>query len=104
MAGMGPARSSCSASSSIFFCESDSDERASYFLDSCSLCKTPLHLGDEIYMYRGDVPFCSEECRQRQIDLDEEKEKSRAKMRKANKFIVNKAEIKARAADSAIAV
>ena len=28
-------------------------------------------------MYRGDTPFCSEECRQEQIEIDEAKEKNR---------------------------
>ena len=26
--------------------------------------------------FRGDMPFCSEECRQEQIDIDEAKEKN----------------------------
>jgi hypothetical protein len=26
---------------------------------------------------RGDIPFCSEECRQEQIEIDEAKEKNR---------------------------
>lgn len=25
-------------------------------------------------MYKGDAPFCSEDCRQEQIDVDQEKE------------------------------
>ena len=28
-------------------------------------------------MYRGDTPFCSEECRLEQIEIDEAKEKNR---------------------------
>nr|KYP67098.1 hypothetical protein KK1_013418 [Cajanus cajan] len=28
-------------------------------------------------MYRGDTPFCSEECRQEQIERDEAKEKNK---------------------------
>ncbi|XP_019156164.1 PREDICTED: uncharacterized protein LOC109152927 [Ipomoea nil] len=46
----------------------------SHFLDSCFLCRKPLDNRD-IFMYRGDTPFCSEECRQEQIDMDESKEK-----------------------------
>ncbi|CAH9134185.1 unnamed protein product [Cuscuta epithymum] len=46
-----------------------------HFLDSCFLCRKPLGNRD-IFMYRGDIPFCSEECRQEQIDMDEAKEKS----------------------------
>ncbi|KAI4369554.1 hypothetical protein MLD38_017981 [Melastoma candidum] len=42
------------------------------FLDQCFLCRTKLSPGKDIYMYRGDRGFCSEECRCRQILLDEE--------------------------------
>nr|GMD79738.1 FCS-Like Zinc finger 2-like [Ipomoea batatas] len=45
-----------------------------HFLDSCFLCRKPLGNRD-IFMYRGDTPFCSEECRQEQIEMDEAKEK-----------------------------
>ncbi|XP_010529993.1 PREDICTED: uncharacterized protein LOC104806685 [Tarenaya hassleriana] len=47
-----------------------------HFLDSCTLCKKPL-VKIDIYMYRGDIPFCSEECRKEHIDRDEEKEKKK---------------------------
>ncbi|CAF2162231.1 unnamed protein product [Brassica napus] len=47
------------------------------FLRSCSLCKRLLVPGRDIYMYsRGDRAFCSLECRQQQITVDEKKEKS----------------------------
>lgn len=54
---------------------SDDDEGAHHFLDSCHLCKKPIAGGRDIYMYRGDTPFCSEECRQEQIEMDEGEEK-----------------------------
>ncbi|KAH7431922.1 hypothetical protein KP509_08G073400 [Ceratopteris richardii] len=41
------------------------------FMDACYLCKMPLGQGNDIFMYRGDAAFCSEECRQRQIAFDE---------------------------------
>ncbi|CAA0816154.1 Protein of unknown function (DUF581 [Striga hermonthica] len=44
------------------------------YLKSCHLCSKPLSLDKEIYMYRGDLGFCSVECRDRQIYLDETKE------------------------------
>ncbi|KAI9087071.1 hypothetical protein K1719_031032 [Acacia pycnantha] len=47
-----------------------------HFLEACHLCKKVLQNRD-IFMYRGDTPFCSEECRQEQIDMDEAKEKNR---------------------------
>ncbi|CAO2841661.1 unnamed protein product [Amaranthus hypochondriacus] len=54
------------------FCDSESD-----FLSSCCWCKKGLH-GKDIYMYRGEKAFCSEECRQRQIMKDERKDKCRS--------------------------
>ncbi|CDY38416.1 BnaC01g10250D [Brassica napus] len=48
-----------------------------HFLDSCSLCKKRLGDNRDIFMYRGDTPFCSEECREEQINKDEVKEKKR---------------------------
>ncbi|KFK44308.1 hypothetical protein AALP_AA1G241200 [Arabis alpina] len=45
------------------------------FLRSCSLCKRHLVPGRDIYMYRGDRGFCSLECRQKQITVDERKKK-----------------------------
>ncbi|KAF9687289.1 hypothetical protein SADUNF_Sadunf02G0078100 [Salix dunnii] len=46
-----------------------------HFLRACSLCKSRLTPGRDIYMYRGDNGFCSLECRQQQMSLDERKEK-----------------------------
>ncbi|XP_019058500.1 PREDICTED: uncharacterized protein LOC109116833 [Tarenaya hassleriana] len=46
------------------------------FLESCSLCRKPLGLNSDIYMYRGDTAFCSEECREEQMDLDEARERN----------------------------
>ncbi|KAL7113967.1 hypothetical protein ACP275_04G092200 [Erythranthe tilingii] len=52
-----------------------SDHRSyNCYLKSCHLCHKPLNLGTEIYMYMGDLGFCSVECRERQIYLDETKE------------------------------
>ncbi|CAN7079181.1 hypothetical protein F2Q70_00031533 [Brassica cretica] len=53
------------------------DNQQPHFLDSCFLCKKPLGDNRDIYMYRGDTPFCSEECRQEQIERDEAKEKKK---------------------------
>ncbi|KAK1273720.1 hypothetical protein QJS04_geneDACA012055 [Acorus gramineus] len=49
-----------------------------HFLDSCFLCKKPLGSNRDIFMYRGDTPFCSEECRGEQVEMDDAKEKSYA--------------------------
>ncbi|KAI4311614.1 hypothetical protein MLD38_036496 [Melastoma candidum] len=45
-----------------------------HFLDSCFLCDKPLGNNSDIFMYRGDTPFCSEECRQEQMELDRQRE------------------------------
>ncbi|KAF6146664.1 hypothetical protein GIB67_008950 [Kingdonia uniflora] len=46
----------------------------SNFLKACYLCNKSLSLNKDVYMYRGDLGFCSVECRCRQIYLDEMKE------------------------------
>jgi len=45
------------------------------FLRTCFLCKRRLAPARDIYMYRGDSAFCSQECRQQQMNQDERKEK-----------------------------
>ncbi|KAJ0988383.1 hypothetical protein J5N97_006739 [Dioscorea zingiberensis] len=53
------------------------------FLKACGLCKRRLGPGRDIFMYRGEMAFCSLECRQQQINYDERKEKcSVASMKK----------------------
>ncbi|GJN01927.1 hypothetical protein PR202_ga19231 [Eleusine coracana subsp. coracana] len=39
-------------------------------LDACALCAKRLGRDSDIFMYRGDTPFCSEECRYEQMQLD----------------------------------
>ncbi|TVU28058.1 hypothetical protein EJB05_19565 [Eragrostis curvula] len=46
-----------------------------HYLDACFLCGRLLSGNRDIFMYRGDTPFCSEECRQQQIETDEAREK-----------------------------
>ncbi|KAK9144779.1 hypothetical protein Sjap_004682 [Stephania japonica] len=65
--------SSSSPRSARFF--EDNSYQQPHFLESCFLCKKPLGSNRDIFMYRGDTPFCSEECRQEQIEIDEMKEK-----------------------------
>ncbi|CAA7401723.1 unnamed protein product [Spirodela intermedia] len=45
------------------------------FLRTCGLCKRRLGPGKDTFMYRGEVAFCSMECRQQQITLDERRER-----------------------------
>ncbi|KAI5439608.1 FCS-Like Zinc finger 2 [Lathyrus oleraceus] len=53
------------------------EDHQPHFLEACFLCKKPLGNNKDIFMYRGDTPFCSEECRHEQIEIDEAKEKNR---------------------------
>ncbi|XP_019188243.1 PREDICTED: uncharacterized protein LOC109182551 [Ipomoea nil] len=45
-----------------------------HFLDACFLCQRSLGPNSDIFMYRGNTPFCSQECRQEQIEMDEANE------------------------------
>ncbi|KQK17536.1 uncharacterized protein LOC100837238 [Brachypodium distachyon] len=45
--------------------------RRHHYLDSCFLCKNCILRSRDIFMYKGDAAFCSEECRQEQIDMDD---------------------------------
>ncbi|XP_077214616.1 FCS-Like Zinc finger 14-like [Tasmannia lanceolata] len=55
--------------------------RTEDFLNFCYLCRKKLH-GLDIFMYRGDMAFCSVECRCQQIMRDEYKEKCGSEARK----------------------
>ncbi|KAL3527778.1 hypothetical protein ACH5RR_012434 [Cinchona calisaya] len=46
-----------------------------HFLTTCGLCNRRLASGRDIYMYRGDTAFCSQECREQRMKQDERKEK-----------------------------
>ncbi|MCE3051061.1 hypothetical protein HAX54_048840 [Datura stramonium] len=46
-----------------------------HFLRACSLCDRHLIPGRDIYMYRGDSAFCSLDCREKQMNQDERKDK-----------------------------
>ncbi|KAM3389663.1 hypothetical protein ACQJBY_011675 [Aegilops geniculata] len=39
-------------------------------LDACALCTKPLQSNSDIFMYKGDTPFCSEDCRYEQMHFD----------------------------------
>lgn len=56
----------------------DETPQPAHFLDACRLCNRRLGDGRDIYMYRGDTAFCSDECRDQQIAMDERKEKASA--------------------------
>ncbi|KAH7865550.1 hypothetical protein Vadar_008095 [Vaccinium darrowii] len=56
------------------------------FLKSCFLCTKELSLDKDVYMYKGDQGFCSVECRDRQIYLDEIKEMEESTKRMAASY------------------
>ncbi|XP_040376780.1 FCS-Like Zinc finger 1-like [Oryza brachyantha] len=53
--------------------------RRHHYLDACFRCRRMLAGNEDIFMYRGDTPFCSEDCRQRQIDADDASEMKKKK-------------------------
>ncbi|KAM0010610.1 putative Zf-FLZ domain, Zinc finger, NHR/GATA-type, FCS-Like Zinc finger/3 [Helianthus debilis subsp. tardiflorus] len=61
-----------------------SGENNSHFLEACTLCSKPLGHNTDIYMYRGNNPFCSQECRQEQIEIDEARERRWKVAKKSN--------------------
>lgn len=44
------------------------------FLNFCHSCRKNIGQGKDIYIYRGEKAFCSSECRQREIMLEERME------------------------------
>ncbi|KAG8066004.1 hypothetical protein GUJ93_ZPchr0004g38714 [Zizania palustris] len=54
----------------FFFDAEPLGEARRHALDACALCTKPLARDSDIFMYKGDTPFCSEECRYEQMQLD----------------------------------
>ncbi|XP_054781700.1 FCS-Like Zinc finger 3 [Prosopis cineraria] len=74
---MASSPSSSSSRSTMFYYGGFEDHRDEpHFLEACFLCRKPLGLNRDIFMYRGNTPFCSKECRQEQIEIDESNDKS----------------------------
>lgn len=42
------------------------------FLSHCCFCKKKLEVGKDIYMYRGEKAFCSYNCREQEMSLEED--------------------------------
>ncbi|XP_074571349.1 FCS-Like Zinc finger 5-like [Curcuma longa] len=40
------------------------------FLRACGLCRRRLGPGRDAFMYRGEIAFCSLECRQQHMNMD----------------------------------
>nr|QGP73751.1 hypothetical protein [Sedum alfredii] len=47
--------------------------------ESCFMCEKPLGFSADIFMYMGNTPFCSTECRQEQIEMDDAEERRKRK-------------------------
>ncbi|KAI0497532.1 hypothetical protein KFK09_020763 [Dendrobium nobile] len=52
------------------------DSISDYFLTFCHTCQNKIAQGNEIFIYRGDKAFCSQECRNREIICQERRENS----------------------------
>ncbi|XP_020180134.2 uncharacterized protein [Aegilops tauschii subsp. strangulata] len=59
-----------SVACAFFFDAEPVGEPGVHALDACALCTKPLARDSDIFMYRGDTPYCSEECRHEQTQLD----------------------------------
>jgi hypothetical protein len=59
-----------SVACTFFFDAAPVGETSLVALDACALCAKPLGRGADIFMYRGDTPFCSEVCRYEEMQLD----------------------------------
>ncbi|CAM0903152.1 unnamed protein product [Alopecurus aequalis] len=70
-----------SGRSAFFFDDELVDERGQPAMDACALCDKPLAWENDIFMYKGDTPFCSDECRHKQMRLDAVCERQDARRR-----------------------
>ncbi|KAM3389676.1 hypothetical protein ACQJBY_011688 [Aegilops geniculata] len=59
-----------SVACSFFFDDELVGEPGMPAMDACALCAKPLARDSDVFMYRGDTPYCSEECRHEQMHLD----------------------------------
>ncbi|KAI5010915.1 FCS-Like Zinc finger 1-like [Hordeum vulgare subsp. vulgare] len=59
-----------SVACAFFFDAEPVGEPGNHALDACALCTKPLARDSDVFMYRGDTPYCSEECRHEQMHLD----------------------------------
>lgn len=62
-------------SAALYYTGCEEHQYQPHFLDACFLCQRPLAHNTDIFMYRGNTPFCSQECREEQIEMDEAKER-----------------------------
>ncbi|KAK3428885.1 hypothetical protein EUGRSUZ_E00328 [Eucalyptus grandis] len=71
-----PVASPRSPATARFYDARFEDHHQPHFLETCFLCRRRLGSNRDIFMYRGELAFCSEDCRQEQIEMEETKERS----------------------------
>ncbi|KAF8687029.1 hypothetical protein HU200_043310 [Digitaria exilis] len=49
----------------------DDVPRRLHYLEQCFLCKGTIAGNRDVFMYKGDAAFCSDDCRQEQMDMDD---------------------------------
>ncbi|CAA6669742.1 unnamed protein product [Spirodela intermedia] len=64
-----------------FSVEAPCEEEPRRLLDACFLCRGPLRGSSDVFI--GDTPFCSEDCRQEQIGLDDARDRQLRYRRKS---------------------
>uniref|UniRef100_A0ACD5V358 Uncharacterized protein n=1 Tax=Avena sativa TaxID=4498 RepID=A0ACD5V358_AVESA len=55
---------------SFFFDAEPLGEHGMPAQDACALCTKHFARDSDVFMYKGDTPFCSEDCRHEQMHLD----------------------------------
>ncbi|BAT96876.1 hypothetical protein VIGAN_09018700 [Vigna angularis var. angularis] len=49
-------------SSMFYYARSENHYEEPHFLQACFLCRKPLGQNRDIFMYRGNTPFCSKDA------------------------------------------
>jgi hypothetical protein len=76
---------SAACSSFFFFDAEPLGEPGMPAQDACALCSKRLARDSDVFMYRGDTPFCSEDCRDDQMRRDA-RQAARAAARRQKQF------------------
>ncbi|WVZ73649.1 hypothetical protein U9M48_021934 [Paspalum notatum var. saurae] len=75
-AGMGPGGGGGAALRGYYSGSYYAGVETAAFLKACGLCNRRLGPGHDTFIYRGEVAFCSDECREKQIEYDERMEQT----------------------------
>ncbi|CAD6242348.1 unnamed protein product [Miscanthus lutarioriparius] len=74
--GMGAGAAGGGAVPGYYYGGSFAAVETAVFLKACGLCNRRLGPGHDTFIYRGEVAFCSQECREKQIEYDERMEQT----------------------------